>query len=244
MKQVFDKLRKLQGILLDEFEIEEELEEIPRELNDLKKRHHKIERAISEKDAARAKNEEAVDRIRGEKEELQKNREKYESQIPLIKTQREYEAITSEIAQIDEKLQHFDEVEQEASTQIESLNSEVEQQRSMLEELAELIGEKEKEVTEAVKNKEKDLKACLKGRDAMAKGLDEEIIYKFEKIVKNKEGLGIVSVKNNVCMGCNMLLPPQFVNDVRREEKIIFCPNCSRILYYQGEEEPAGELII
>ena len=29
-----------------------------------------------------------------------------------------------------------------------------------------------------------------------------------------------------------MILPPQFVNDVRREESIIFCPNCSRILFY------------
>lgn len=124
------------------------------------------------------------------------------------------------------------------------MNSELEQQRSMLEELKELIAEKEKEVADAVKSKEKELKSCLKEKDQVSKGLDEEIIYKFEKIVKNKEGIGIVSVKNNVCMGCNMLLPPQFVNDVRREEKLIFCPNCSRILYYQGEEEPAEELII
>ncbi len=244
MEDVFEKLRKLQGILLDEFEIEETLEEIPRELNELKRRHHKIERTISEKDTARVKNEEVIGQIRGEKEELKKNREKYESQIPLIKTQREYEAITNEIAQIDEKLENFEEVELDASTKIESLNAELERQRSLLEELVELIGEKEKEVAELTKNKEKELKACLKERNEVAKGLDEEIIYKFEKIVKNKEGIGIVSVKNNVCMGCNMLLPPQFVNDVRREEKLIFCPNCSRILYYRGEEEPAEELII
>lgn len=244
MEDVFEKLRKLQGILLDEFEIEETLEEIPRELNELKRRHHKIERTISEKDTARVKNEEVIGQIRGEKEELKKNREKYESQIPLIKTQREYEAITNEIAQIDEKLENFEEVELDASTQIESLNAELERQRSLLEELVDLIGEKEKEVAELTKNKEKELKACLKERNEVAKGLDEEIIYKFEKIVKNKEGIGIVSVKNNVCMGCNMLLPPQFVNDVRREEKLIFCPNCSRILYYRGEEEPAEELII
>lgn len=244
MEEVFDKLRKLQGILLDEFEIERDLEEIPRELNELKSRHHKIERAISDKESSRVNNEEVIAQIRGEKEELKNNREKYESQIPLIKTQREYEAITNEIAQIDEKLQNFEEVELEATTKIENLNGELEQQQNLLEELGTTISEKEKEVAELSKNKEKELKACLKERDAVAKGLDEEIIYKFEKIVRNKEGVGIVSVKNNVCMGCNMLLPPQFVNDVRREDRLIFCPNCSRILYYRGEEEPAEELII
>ena len=84
--------------------------------------------------------------------------------------------------------------------------------------------------------KQKELDKCLKEKKSISSGLDEELLYKFEKIVKNKEGIGIVSVKNNVCMGCNMLLPPQFVNDVRREDKLIFCPNCSRILYYQQEE--------
>ena len=43
MQKVFDKLRELQKILLNEFETEAELEEIPRELNDLKKRFHKLE---------------------------------------------------------------------------------------------------------------------------------------------------------------------------------------------------------
>ena len=37
-----------------------------------------------------------------------------------------------------------------------------------------------------------------------------------------------------------MILPAQFANDVHAGDKIVFCPYCSRILYYQeieGEEE-------
>jgi uncharacterized protein YbaR (Trm112 family) len=38
-----------------------------------------------------------------------------------------------------------------------------------------------------------------------------------------------------------MILPVQFANMVRLREEIVFCPYCSRILYYeeseQGEEE-------
>jgi DNA-directed RNA polymerase subunit M/transcription elongation factor TFIIS len=42
-------------------------------------------------------------------------------------------------------------------------------------------------------------------------------------------------------MGCHMILPVQFANEVRIGEEFIFCPYCSRILFYEesaeGEEE-------
>jgi predicted nucleic acid-binding Zn-ribbon protein len=50
MQKVYDKLKELQGVLLSEFTIEEDLDEIPQELNELKKRYHKLERTIDEKE--------------------------------------------------------------------------------------------------------------------------------------------------------------------------------------------------
>jgi len=236
MQKVFDKLRELQKILLNEFETEAELEEIPRELNDLKKRFHKLERTNAEKEASKERNTELIQQLTKEKEEYKQNRDKYEGQIKLIKTQREYEALTNEIAQIDEKLEKIESDELEALQEVETLNSDLEEQKVILEELKETIAERNKEVSKLSSEKQKELDKYLKEKKSIVSGLDKELIYKFEKIVKNKDGVGIISIKNNVCMGCNMLLPPQFVNDVRREDELIFCPNCSRILYYQQEE--------
>jgi predicted nucleic acid-binding Zn-ribbon protein len=237
MQKVFDKLRELQGILLDEFSFEEELEEIPRELNEQKRLYHKVERTITEKEASVEHHTNRVEEFTKEKEQLKLDREKYEGQIKLIKTQKEYEALTSEIAQIDEKLEKIETDELESYQELENLNSDLEVQKETLTELKTTIDEREKEVNKLSTEKQKELDKCLKEKKSISSGLDEELIYKFEKIVKNKEGIGIISIKNNVCMGCNMLLPPQFVNDVRREDDLIFCPNCSRILYYQQEEE-------
>jgi RNase P subunit RPR2 len=52
-------------------------------------------------------------------------------------------------------------------------------------------------------------------------------------------GRGIVAIRGGVCTGCHMILPIQFANEVRLGEKIVFCPYCSRILFY--EEVEAGE---
>ena len=63
------------------------------------------------------------------------------------------------------------------------------------------------------------------------------MLFKFERIIRNKEGLGIVALRAGVCTGCQMILPPFFANRVRIGEEIMFCPNCSRIVFYGGDDE-------
>ena len=53
--------------------------------------------------------------------------------------------------------------------------------------------------------------------------------------------MGIVAVKNGVCTGCHMILPAQFANTVREGESIMFCPYCSRILFYEEADEDIDE---
>ncbi len=244
MQEVFEKLKELQGILMEEFEIEADIENIPKELNTLKRRFQRVERSIKENDQNLTRQEGNVKRLEKEKEELNSNKKKYEGQISLIKTQREYEAITSEIAQIQEKLEAINEEQANALAEIDEMKKGLEEQKELHAELKTTIEGLEKDVKKGLGDKGKELEKCMKKKEKISAGLDEEIVYKFEKIVKKKDGIGIVSIRNNVCMGCNMILPPQFVNDVRREERIIFCPNCSRILYFFDEKPEDDELVL
>jgi predicted nucleic acid-binding Zn-ribbon protein len=244
MQDVFDKLRMLQDVLLREFDIEAELEEIPRERDEMKRKFQRVERIIKENEKNLESHTAKIAALQKEKEELQRNHQKYESQISLIKTQREYEAITSEIAQIKEKLETVESEETGSMTEMEEMKKAIEEQSELHEQLKAAIHDKDKEVNKLLSEKQKELDKCLKEKNKISSGLDEEVIYKFEKIVKNKDGIGIVSIRRGVCMGCNMILPPQFINDVRREEAIIFCPNCSRILYFFEESPEEEELVL
>ena len=80
----------------------------------------------------------------------------------------------------------------------------------------------------------------LKKEKKITPDLDGEILFKFERIIKSKAGLGIVPIEHGVCSGCHMILSVQFVNDVRQGEGIMFCPYCSRILFHQPEEAEEG----
>jgi predicted nucleic acid-binding Zn-ribbon protein len=111
-----------------------------------------------------------------------------------------------------------------------------------------LIQRQEEEVSAAKASLQNEIDQCNEKLDELKKqeqelepGIDQEIIFKFQRIIKSKHSKGIVAVKGNVCDGCHMILPAQFANDVRTGDKIVFCPYCSRILYYQEVEEGEEE---
>jgi predicted nucleic acid-binding Zn-ribbon protein len=113
-----------------------------------------------------------------------------------------------------------------------------------LKQLAALSEQQEKELAEKRAGIEADVAERKRQSDALQNreknltdDLDQEVVYKFERILRNKMGLGIVAIKGNVCMGCHMILPTQFSNHVRMGEEFVFCPYCSRILFYEESED-------
>ena len=166
-------------------------------------------------------------------------RETYEKQMDLIKTQREYEALDKEIKTAIEKEQQFrkDILKEEKTS--EELAHALEREESMIKQQEEELKSEQQKIEKESKSREKLLKDLRKEEQQIIPGLDEEIVFKFERIIKSKAGLGIVPIKGDVCTGCHMLLPAQFVNDVRVGENIRFCPYCSRILFHQETDQEA-----
>jgi predicted nucleic acid-binding Zn-ribbon protein len=99
-----------------------------------------------------------------------------------------------------------------------------------------------KEALDAKVNELKEkLESLKEAEQKYEEGIDPDIIFKFERIIKSKQGKGIVAVKGNVCDGCHMILPAQFANEVHGGDKIVFCPYCSRILFYEELKEGETE---
>ena len=85
-------------------------------------------------------------------------------------------------------------------------------------------------------NKKIPLRRCIATGEQCAK---KDLI----RIVRNKEGRGIVALTCGYCTGCHLVLPQEFINKVRSNDKIYFCPNCSRTLYFKEDDVAGGENI-
>ncbi len=243
MEEVFGKLQEYQEILTRRVGIEREVNEIPRALETQTELLARFKRSFAEK---RAEFEAAETRVRELKQALiaaEEAREHAEKAMDGISTQREYEALNKEIRDSGDKeqtvrkdLQREERALAEAEEELQKLEGVIASQEAE-------IAEKTEKVNSETSEKYVEIESLKADEKRASEGIDKDVIFKFERIIRNKQGVGIVPVRGVVCTGCHMILPAHFVNEVRVGNKIIFCPYCSRVLFHQESPEDSGDMI-
>jgi uncharacterized protein len=237
MEKVFDKLRSLQDILSKKFLIENEIKDIPKNLSTKSELLARLKKSYIEKNEQYDAVKSRLKSIRQKMIDAEQEREKYEKQMDEIKTQREYEALDKEIRDASEREQQLRKEMQREEKVLEEMAKSLEREETMIKQQEEELSEEQDKIKSESAAKGDELKGLEKEEKKLLPGLDEDMIFKFQRIIRSKAGVGIVPLRKGVCTGCHMILPMQFVNDVRKGESILFCPYCSRVLFFQDEEE-------
>ena len=236
-KKVFEKLTKLQECLMQKFTLEEEIEKLPKDLKVKRDLLAKISGEYTEdinKDKA-AKDE--LKSLRYDYDMTVTSREASEKKMESISTQREYEALEKEIQDAGEKEQNLLKQVHAKEQQVQEMDAQLSEKESLLKLQQSEVDAESSKIESLTSEKQASLDAIDKECASFVDGdIDIDLYNKFANIVKNKHGKGIVPIHGLVCQGCHIMLPIQFVNDVRLAKKIEFCPYCSRILYYEEVE--------
>jgi uncharacterized protein len=74
-------------------------------------------------------------------------------------------------------------------------------------------------------------------RQRIASQVAAELISRYELIFSRRGGTAVVEVAGGICQGCYMNIPPQFLNEIIKSEKLNLCPSCQRILYLKPSSE-------
>ena len=232
-----DKLRSLQEIIYEKIGLEKSILEIPKLLGTQEELLNRLKKTFIEKNSEFEKvKAEEVD-FKNKLADAEMSREKSEKNMDAVSTQREYEALDKEIKDASEKEQQYRKDLQQRERSLSELDEQIKQQASLIDQQEKELDERRKKIEAEVNNKQKQIDVLKKKESKLTENLDTEVVFKFERIIKNKMGIGIVAIKGNVCMGCHMILPVQFANEVRIGDEFIFCPYCSRILFYEESAE-------
>lgn len=68
-------------------------------------------------------------------------------------------------------------------------------------------------------------------RPRFIEGVEEDLLDRYERLFKTKNGLALVTVEHEVCTGCHMKVTHQAILEVKAEKEIVGCPQCGRLLY-------------
>ncbi|MDR2659684.1 MAG: C4-type zinc ribbon domain-containing protein [Spirochaetaceae bacterium] len=238
-EEIFEKLRLLQDMLAKKIDLERQINDIPKMLVTQEELLQRLKKEYIEKDQELSAAKIADGELKNLLFEAESTREKAEKHMDAISTQREYENLDKEIHDASEKESQYRREIKHKEQKIRELDGEMAQKKELIDQQeVELAQSKERIESELAERK--NLLAELESTEKeLTKDMDEELLFKFERIVKKKGGNGIVSIKGGVCSSCHMILPVQFAATVRGGKEIVACPYCSSILFY--EETPDGE---
>ncbi len=239
MIEVFEKLKTLQDVLAQKYELEAKITDAPKKLSSQDELLARLKKEFIEKNTIYEEVRSKVARLKSELAEADAAREKSEKGMDSITTHREYEALDKEIKDKTELEQQLRKDLQKEEKNLAELNENLKQEEQLISSQESELNAGKHSLEEEISSYKEHLSDLISQVDDLKQGIDDDIFFKFERIIGSKQGKGIVAVKGNVCDGCHMILPAQFANEVHAGEKIVFCPYCSRILFYQ--ETDGGE---
>ncbi len=73
----------------------------------------------------------------------------------------------------------------------------------------------------------------IKREETLNKITDNRLLKEYEHLRKEKGGKAIMKVNDSICPGCYLDLPSDAIYQLKKNRKIIICPNCSRILIWK-----------
>lgn len=192
-----------------------------------------LERAkagVKADEAARRKYETAI-------QDLQGKISKYRDQSLDVKTNEQYKALLHEIQFAEQEIRGNEDRILELMVNAEARDKQVKAAEAELKvEMAEI--EKEKaEARERTAEDEKQLTEWNGKRDKLRGGISSDLLRHYERVSKFR-GSGIAEVRDQKCMGCQVMLRPQTYNEVRSGDHTVFCDSCQRVLYFN----PANEI--
>jgi hypothetical protein len=234
--EYFESLRKMQDILARKNELELEIIAAPDALTNRKALLEDLKSRYIEKDKRSEELKTNIATLKADLFATESKKENSEKAMDNIKTQREYETLEKEIDEANKKASEIRKELQSLEITFNDLDAKITQLHEEIEQTESWIATKAEEMDSDIKKKKEELDRLKKEEKEVCPDMPESEIFKFERIIKNKKGQGIVSIRDGACEGCHIVLPPQFINEVRAANEIKYCPYCSRILFYEGDE--------
>jgi len=157
---------------------------------------------------------------------------KFRDQQSAVKTNREFQALGHEIETATNDLGAVEEQEITKMVEADGLTATVKQAEAALATKQKEIDAEKAVLGQALAGHEARLKEALDARSGIVTGLSASALTLYEQIAKIRKGIGVSVAQDGLCSACHVRLRPTVYQQVRRNDSIIQCDSCQRILFY------------
>jgi hypothetical protein len=209
-----------------------EIAGLPKHIAEIEKKLDGHQRRLEHDKAALLANQKDRKRLEGEIQTHDQKISKLKSQMMEAKTNDQYRAFQKEIDFAGQETRKAEDRILELMGEAEPLDKNVKAAEAALAtEKAHVESEKSgaRERTAADRKEIDTLKA---ERVTIVAQMTASVVSNYDRIRKGRAGVGITEAVSGRCGRCNIVLRPQFYQDLKKGETIMTCESCGRILYY------------
>ncbi len=116
---------------------------------------------------------------------------------------------------------------------VEALKGDAEESRRVCRALEDRLTAHVAEFEQTRDRLDAEITALASERAALAERVEPRAFKKYEDIAAQEGGVGMVAILGGFCGGCRNDVPPEFVSRIRND-RIVTCERCHRILYLDG----------
>lgn len=209
-----------------------------RELQDIPRRKAEVEKRLEEHRLAlkAAKDGLAQQQSNNKQFELEiaSRRErigKLRGQQLTLRTNDDFRTMEGEIKTVEVEISKIEDQEIGLMDVIAAAQTAIREKEQSLREEEALVRRDQAAMEERAARMQGELSALKTERAGLAEAIDRTWLARYERIFENKKDVALVSIDHGVCSGCHMKLPPQVYHDAQKENAMVFCNYCGRMLY-------------
>src|SRR5262245_17520119 len=157
---------------------------------------------------------------------------KFRDQAMAVKTNQEYHAIQHEIAFAQTEIKKLEDGILELMVEADDLTAGVKRADAALAAEQKAVEADRKSLVAQHAQLNAMLDSLRVDRQTLVGSLDPRVLGIFDLVSKRRNGVAVAEAKDGICTICHVRLRPQVFNTVRRNDEIVQCDSCQRILFF------------
>jgi predicted nucleic acid-binding Zn-ribbon protein len=227
-----ERLIALQKLDSERQQAEHRLADEPEKLKAVDARIEAAKQAVAAAKERLAENQNARRAVEKEVALHQGRLSKFREQAMAVKTNQEYHAIQHEIAFAQTEIKTLEDTLLEQMMEGDDLTGQVKAAEAALA-AEQKAAQEEKQALAAEHDRMSTTVSDLQAKRAeLVSAIAPAAFAIFELVARRRHGVAVAEARDGICTICHVRLRPQVFNTVRRNDQIVQCDSCQRILFF------------
>ena len=227
-----EQVTRLQSLDLRIAELEREIATLPKHIALIERALDSHVRKLEADHAALLANQKERKRLEDDGKVEGQKTSKLRDQMLLAKTNEQYRAFQNEINYCEAAVRKYDDRILDLMAEAEPLDSNVKQAEAALQEEKKQVEAEKVLARERTAQDQKELDQYRTERKELVSRTKAKTYSAYERVRKKWQGTAVAEAAGGRCGACQIVLRPQFFQDLRNSGELMFCESCGRILYY------------